>query len=333
VLWSLVVVFCMLGALIAVFGRGGGDHATGGSATPGRTARVVPLAAAVDSSLAKTTVAVNFTESVSLFGFDVTATGAGALDLGKKAMTLNLKSSVLGKAMTEQVTAVNGTIYLKSPLLGSLLGGKQWVSMTAPVGTSSSTAGSTFQDLTDPAALLKMLAAQGATVRDLGPSTVDGTAVQGYADTFTGRTLAQKAAGSTSKWATALEELARTGNITFTVYVDGTGLLRRLVIAAKDTVTLSKTMTAVKSAAGTGSGGAAPGSPGGTSTPSSGSIPGLAGGKLAVAVNETMTFSKWGTPVTITAPTPNQVATFQQIAHSMGSSAGASGAAGAAPAF
>ena len=122
--------------------------------------------------------------------------------------------------------------------------------------------------------MLRLLAEQGNTVVPLGPSTIDGTVVQGYSVTLNAATIeAQLAHANLPSWMSSALSQINIESVTNNVYVDGSGLLRRYSVSLTE------------------------------SAPSKGTI----------TLDESLDFSDYGAPVSVSAPPAGQVVTFEQF--------------------
>jgi hypothetical protein len=158
---------------------------------------------------------------------------------------------------------VGGTLYLSFPQIPAPQAGKPWVS------ESLASAGPIFPGNSDPAAVLGMLGSEGNHVVDLGPTTVDGTAVTAYRVTVT--LAALRAEMSRTNLPAGLARTAEgalgTSSTVVTAYVDGAnGSLRRVAADLHLTV-----------------------------------------GKKTLAASITEDFTHYGAPVSITAPPAGEV--------------------------
>jgi hypothetical protein len=265
VLWGLVVLTVVAGALVYVLG---------GSPSPADA-----VTGAVTTSAADGTVQLAIAGSVSAAGETATFNGSGSVDFVHGAAQLSLTATAAGRQDSAQVVVVGGTLYVGSPNLSALLSGKSWLSVPVGPGGGGTSGG---DPLADPANWLSILENHGGQVTPLGPSTVDGTAVQGYSVTFDPSTIEGDlgSLGLPASARSALSKLTVT-HAGFTVYVDGTGLVRQL---------------SVDLSAGIGASG-------------------------PLSVEETTTFSSYGAPVSITAPPPADVATAGELLKGAGAAA------------
>jgi Protein of unknown function (DUF2510) len=142
------------------------------------------VAAAANSALAGGSADVTLTGSGSAAGNTFSMTGTGSIDFAHGAMQMSVDLTEGAQQLSGQVIYENKMIYVN---LGSVINeidpGKSWVSMspgqlTSPGGASS--LGSFNASGSDPAAALRTLRQEGNAVTGLGPSTVDGTRVEGY---------------------------------------------------------------------------------------------------------------------------------------------------------
>ena len=131
----------------------------------------------------------------------------------------------------------------------------------------------------DPIATLKLLTLQGNTVTDLGPSTVDGAAVEGYAVTFDPSVVQNEMnSANLPAWMKQIVSQIKVGGVSEHVYLDGAG----------DLVRVSQSASA------------------------------KAGDLGSFSEDESFDFSLFGAPVSITAPPADEVVPFSQILQSAG---------------
>jgi hypothetical protein len=164
---SLAVVAALVliaGVLVGVLGGGSGGPAD---------AAVVN---AVNSALGDKTAHVVVTSSTSIAGHSITVSGSGSIDFSDSAMQLTINEQQVGSI---QIIYLGGIAYESLPEIGQLAPGKSWVSLDVGALAKDADAGAAALG-SDPIATLRLLALQGNTITDLGPSTVDGQSVQGY---------------------------------------------------------------------------------------------------------------------------------------------------------
>jgi len=242
-------------------------------------------AAAVSDAVATSTAGhsahVVETGSVDVGGTTVSISATGGIDFARSAAQLAVSGSVAGHQITETAIFVNGTAYFDIPAIGTVEPGKKWVSIDLSLPTGANYTGGIDPGV-NPGEWMPLLAAQGDQVTPLGPSTVDGTAVQGYTVSVSpSKVQADLASSSLPSWLRSLLSHVSVGSFSFKVYIDGTSLLRRITVTSEESLD-SKT----------------------------------------AQINESLVYSDYGTPVNASAPTPSQVVTFQQILGSQGSTAG-----------
>jgi hypothetical protein len=168
VIASLAVVGALVliaGVLIGVLGGGSGEPAD---------AAVIN---AVNSALGDKTAHVVVTSSTSVAGHAITFGGSGSIDFTDSAMQLTINEQQVGSI---QIVYLAGVAYESLPEIGQLAPGKSWLSVDIGALAKDAGSGATSALGSDPIATLRLLALQGNTVTDLGPSTVDGQSVHGY---------------------------------------------------------------------------------------------------------------------------------------------------------
>jgi hypothetical protein len=255
----LVVILLVLGGL-AVFGG-----------SKSASAEVID---AVNSTLGDKTAQVTIHETLKVHGSTITGSGPGSFDLTHNALQAQMTLGVAGQQVPIVLECVGGVVYEKVPGLDQISPGKSWISIDvsslqqASAGATAASAG------TNPSVMLRMLAQQGNQVVALGPSTVDGVAVNGYAVTIKASTIQQKIEQAhLPSWMRQAIAGLKAGNVDMRVFVDNAGHLRSLEQKSSE------------------------------SSPAAG----------PVSEDETMDFSHYGAPVSVTAPPADQVISFQQF--------------------
>jgi hypothetical protein len=229
---------------------------------------------AVNGTLADKTAHVALDMQVRAGAVSMTGSGSGVIDMNQNAMQVQLSMAARGQSLDVQVIYLAGTVYEGVPGLSQLEPGKSWVALDLSALTQSSPSPTGVFGLgNNPAAMLRMLAQRGSTVTPLGGSTVDGTAVEGYAVTISrSEVQAELANTNLPDWIRQSVSKVDIGDAGIKVYVDGQGLLRRMGMSMQVSY-------------GTGT----------------------------VAVSESLTFSDYGSAVSVSAPPSDQVIGFQQF--------------------
>jgi hypothetical protein len=142
---------------------------------------------AASTTLDAHSVDVAINGSVGVAGDTVNFTGSGAMDFAQNAEQLSLNESVGSQQLTEKVVYLDKVVYVSiGNEIGQLFPGKSWVSLDLSSLSSSGAAASlgAGSSLNDPVSVLQALKAEGNTVVDLGTSIVNGQTVQGYSVTL-----------------------------------------------------------------------------------------------------------------------------------------------------
>jgi len=258
---SVVVVALLVVGAVIVFGG-----------TKSASAEVID---AVNSTLGDKTAHVDVTLAIKAAGADVTGHGSGGMDFTTNALQLQLTIGVDGQQVPITADYLGGVIYENIPGLGQLTPGKSWISIDLSSLSSAAAKDPTTSSIgNNPAVMLHMLAQQGNKVVPLGPSTVDGVAVNGYSVTVNPATIAQQLKkANLPSWIEKAAVGLKVQNYSVKVFVDSSDTLRSLEVQT----------TATKAQTG------------------------------PVSVDETLGFSDYGTPVTVTTPPADQVESFQQF--------------------
>ncbi|MHB8220953.1 MAG: hypothetical protein ACYDHU_11640 [Acidimicrobiales bacterium] len=231
----------------------------------------------MSNTVASHTADVTITSSETVAGRTISFTGSGGIDFGDNAAELELSAQFLGQKFSEESISLGGTVYVNPPGVSTLFPGKSWMSIdlgtaaTTPVGGAPPSASSDGMG-DNPAGMLELLQQQGASVTPLGPSTVTGVPVQGYSVTFSPAQIQSlMEKAAVPAWMRNMLSALKVSGIDDHVYVDSTGHLRLVTMAFSESVT----------------------------------------GSQAVTVNQSIQLSRYGAPVSISAPPTNAVVPFQ----------------------
>ena len=199
------------------------------------------VADAVNSALAGHSADFTVSGSGGAAGQNFTLTGSGAIDFTQNAMQMSVTVASGPQQITEQAIYLNKVIYLSlGSELGQILPGKSWLSLDLSQltqGTAAQSLGSGSSLGNDPAAALEALAQDGNMATDLGPSTIDGVEVEGYAVHLDAATLnAEIAKDNLPAWMRDAVASVSNPNVGYKVYVDGSGQLVRLTTQTTATV-------------------------------------------------------------------------------------------------
>lgn len=286
-----VAVVAAMGAAVAVSGAG--------AATTTSAARAIR--SAYGSMRRAQTSDVTFTESRSTAGShgsraSETVTGSGEADFATHSFELTLNSPSGG---ADQVIDTGGVLYVKVPPADAskVPGGKPWVSLDLAqiAATSGSTAESAARLVSDsPDQAVSSLAAVTNRVAEVGTTKIDGSKVTEYRASVSLKKLATTS-GATPAAIKQEEAALHTTTVPLKVWTTKT-YVRRMAIE----VPIASTAT---------SGSASSSSSGSTGSNASG-----AGSKTVGHATVTITFTKIGAPVHITAPPSTQVASLNTTA-------------------
>jgi hypothetical protein len=226
VVMAIVVVVVGVGAFL-IFGRGKSADAA--------------VSDAVNSALASRTADLDISGSGGAAGSTFSLSGTGAIDFGQNALQMSLKISGGPEQITEQAIYLNKTIYLNlGNEVGQVLPGKSWLSLDLSQLTQGSAAKSLGNGGSlggDPAAALQVLAQNGNKATDLGSSTINGVSVEGYAVQVDPAVIkADLARANLPAWLQEAVKSVRNPNVTYKVYVDGSGQLAPMTTDTTETV-------------------------------------------------------------------------------------------------
>ena len=267
VVTGVVVVILLVVGAVVVFGQA---ESAGAQVTR-----------AVDTTLDRGSAHISMTLAGRSDGTTLTGSGFGSIDFTRNALRLQMTIGADGQPAVP-VTAVylGGIVYESVPGLDTIAPGKQWISMDLSALQQAQSQNPSSDGLgSNPAVMLQMLAQQGNKVVALGPSTVDGVAVNGYSVTVNPSSVAQQLKKAhLPTWMQQAVAGSTQQNVDIKVFVDTAGLLRSLQMHLTET---------------TGSSG-------------------------PFSYDETLGLSDYGTPVTVTAPPAVQVEGFQQFLQVVG---------------
>jgi hypothetical protein len=255
---SLVIVLALVGGVLA---------AVIGSPSNADAAVI----RAVDHAIGDKTASIDMNENVLVEGKSISFSGSGVIDFSSAALQVDLNGSVNGQSVDVDAVYLGGVVYEDIAGISQVASGKSWLSLNLSSLTQNPS--STTGLGNDPIAALSALAQQGATVVDLGPSSVDGQSVEGYSVTFNPATIqseVQKA--KLPAWMRSAVSSIAVNSTSEKVYLSGDSLVQVSIASSVNSAT-----------------------------------------EGTITVNESVDFSNYGTPVTISAPSASQVIPFSQF--------------------
>ncbi len=228
---------------------------------------------AVDTAIAGKSANVSVSGSVDAGDKTATFNGTGSVDFTNNAVALALEIDEAGQHADEQALYLAGVIYEQVPGVAQVAPGKSWVSVDLSSLAQAPNQGAGGLG-GNPLAMLHALALQGNTVSDLGDATFDGQPAHGYSVTLD-PTVIQNEVDSANlpAWLKQAVSQVTVHEGEEKVYVDSAGHLA------------GATFSLVESAGSVGT----------------------------VTLTESMGFSDYGTPVSITAPPADQVIPLNQL--------------------
>lgn len=258
------------------------------------------VASAIASTLNDQTADFTLSGSAGFGTLNVPIDGTGSMDFTQNAMQLQIGLPVPGgsQSVVEKAIYLNKMIYVSvSGVVSQLVPGKSWIS----VDTSQLSGGTSITPPLglgggalpgNPESALKLLSQGGNQATDLGPSTINGQAVEGYSVTIGGAALQQKIAQ------TKLPSLPSSlGSLNVgSSLIGGNSHIGYQVFIAKATGELARMTTSV--------------------------VLTIIG--QTISDDMTMDFSHLGSPVDITAPPASEVVPYQQYLQQTKSASGSS---------
>lgn len=260
-------------ALVLALVAPGGAHNANGQAI---------VIASVNHAVASKTAQATLTMNVN--SGQMTGKGNGTIDFTDGAMDLTMQANLpsLHQALTIRGIYLGGTVYEHIAQISELVPGKSWVSIDlsglnkVPGATGALNLGG------NPAAMLRLLSARGATVTPTGTSTVNGVKVNGYTVTIDPAFIEKQiSSANLPSWMRDASSKINFRNATETVFIDRSGNLRRDAVHMVIDI------------------------------PSSQAGP--------MTMDETLDLSNYGVPVSISAPPASQVVDIQEFLRDTGS--------------
>lgn len=259
----------------------------------GRTANGAVINDAYSTTEAAKSAKTTITTQIGGDGTSIPVTATGVINFADS--TADLTESLPAGLGSAETRFVNGYLYEKLPaaVASKLSGGKAWIAVNLNAIVQQQT-GATLDQLsggptTNPSDTLSYLRGASDTVQDLGQDTVDGTSTEHYAVTIDLNRAVANSPARVQQSTKALEQELGGSTLPAQVWIDGQGLLRKVTF----NTTLSQPL----------SHSSAPATPT-PASPTSTANPGKSG---ATTIAFTETFSDFGTPATVTAPSADQV--------------------------
>jgi hypothetical protein len=157
-----------------------------GASGPGASDASAQVMLGARTTLAKNSVALTLSGSLTANGQTIPVSGSGSADVSTNLESLTMAFNEGNTPVQETVLADGSAAYMQfsensQNEITQLIPGKQWVQV--PVGETSSTGlGASTPNILNQ---LQILTQQGNTVVSLGSSTINGEAVNGYQVTIT----------------------------------------------------------------------------------------------------------------------------------------------------
>jgi hypothetical protein len=228
---------------------------------------------AVDHALGGKTASVAASEQIATGGQTINFSGNGSIDFTNNAFELDLSGAVDGQTLTIEALYLEGLIYEGFPQIAQLAPGKSWLTMNISSLMKANSSTNASALGSDPLAALETLAQQGNTVTPLGASTVDGQTVEGYSVAINS-SVVHKELNSASLPAWMKKAASQVTSLSGS---------EKVFINGTTLVQISLASTANTATSG------------------------------GVSINESLDFSNYGVPVTITAPPAEETMPFFQF--------------------
>jgi hypothetical protein len=216
VLAGVILIGCGVGAYFAV---GNGPSAS------------AAVAAAMTHSLGNHTADMTMSMTGQVAGQTISMHATGAINFTNDQTNMNMQISSNGQNISERAVYDGQTVFVNlGSIIGELVPGKSWVSINiGQAGSSTGTSALPGGGTGDPNAMMRVLTAQGNSVRPLGGSVIDGVSVQGYAVKLTPAVIARDIAHAhLPSWMAKSMTLLHGADVTYDVYIDSANLLERI---------------------------------------------------------------------------------------------------------
>jgi hypothetical protein len=235
----------VVGGGVLIAGCGGSSHGT------------VSIVKAADLSTSAAGFKMDITETGTVAGASVNATGGGVWDAKDHAGSVQMTMSIDGQTVPLEAIYTKDTFYEKLPTQGSKLpAGKPWLSFNlnelAKIAKLPSMGSLTNSDSTgNPSVYLQYLKAAGKSVQNLGQQTVEGVQTTHYRANLDlaqlPGTVPASERSAAQQLATALKDKYNASVSPVDVWVDQAGLVRQIQMTYSETVeghSFSLTVTA-----------------------------------------------------------------------------------------
>jgi hypothetical protein len=266
-------------AVVIIAAAVGGVIAGRGSDVPGSgMAPADFVVSSTQTTLAQRTADVTYSGSISADGQEVPLNGSGQVDFDTNTFNASLTEDVPSTTIVLRELIASGQFYMGMTIDGQdmsqVTGGAHWASISLPDQASSSGLGATN---VDPIGQLKNLEQKGATVTSLGTKTIDGTTVSGYSVTPSRQEVQseiQQEVQQNQITAITAQQMQQAPNLLGSFTTD-------VWIDGSGLVRQENVN--------------------------------LAGGSAGITAKATVTYQNYGTPVSISAPAPSDVISFNQF--------------------
>ena len=268
------------GAAVVIVAAGVvGVVASGGRGAPGSgMAPADFVVSSTQSTLAQRTADVTYSGSETVDGENVPLNGSGQVNFDTNSLSATLNVNVASNNVAVRELLVSDQFFMGMTIDGQdmsqLTGGAHWVGISLPDQATSSGLGAPN---VDPINQLKTLEQKGASVTTLGTKTIDGVTVSGYSVTPTRQEVEseiQQEVQQNQITALTAQQMEQAPNLLGTFTTEVWIDGSGLVRQENENI---------------------------------------AGGTAGVTAKATVTFQNYGTPVSISTPTPSDVIPFNQF--------------------
>jgi hypothetical protein len=142
------------------------------------------VVSSTQTTLNQHTAEVDISGTITAAGKSIPMQGTGTIDFDTQAFDADISMAIGANSLVEHDLVIADHVYIgltaNGTSLSALTGGPEWIDVPIADQSSSSLGAGNV----DPLDQLKLLEQKGATVVPLGTSSVDGVTVSGYAVTF-----------------------------------------------------------------------------------------------------------------------------------------------------
>lgn len=195
------------------------------------------LSASVERALASRTAKIGLHLDVGPGLVEGSGTGFADFGAGSMWADMSMKLSRSSQNVPVKLIFLSGVIYEQIPGIDRVAPGKSWLSLDLSAISQVGSEAGALGGGTNPAAMLRLLTAQGAQVRDIGQKIVDGVVTEEYQVVLSPAVIERKlATANIPSWMRSAMASVTIGGMTQDVYIDRSDQLRRTEVVTTETV-------------------------------------------------------------------------------------------------